>query len=307
MGLLRILIPVSLPQSGAALTRLAHLLVGDNREGRVYALHLKSAPPNTRPIAAASTSRTTLQRRPWPRSWIEAKAHSIKAESISFMSSDVASGIAAAAVARQVDLVLMGFHKPIIGRTILGGTVHRVLGGCPADVAVFVDRGLDRPKRILVPYLGNDHDRMALELAFQLARNSQAQITVLHVVPPERRAGQPVLNARGAVDKVLPDAAARAAVTFRVVEDASPVDAVVREAAQADLLVIGVAEEWGARVASVRLACRADCRRVQQFDPDGAPLSASNGDLRLVEGHGPDDGQGRAAGLTDRACAPSCG
>ena len=34
-------------------------------------------------------------------------------------------------------------------------------------------------------------------------------------------------------------------MTFKVVEDDSPVDAVLREAEQADLVVIGVAEEWG--------------------------------------------------------------
>ena len=36
----------------------------------------------------------------------------------------------------------MGFHKPVFGRTMLGGTVHRVMTGVEADVGVFVDRGL---------------------------------------------------------------------------------------------------------------------------------------------------------------------
>jgi nucleotide-binding universal stress UspA family protein len=34
-------------------------------------------------------------------------------------------------------------------------------------------------------------------------------------------------------------------VQFKVVEDESPVDAVLREAEQVDLVIIGVAEEWG--------------------------------------------------------------
>jgi nucleotide-binding universal stress UspA family protein len=34
-------------------------------------------------------------------------------------------------------------------------------------------------------------------------------------------------------------------VTFKVIEHDSPVDAVLAEAASADLVVIGVAEEWG--------------------------------------------------------------
>jgi nucleotide-binding universal stress UspA family protein len=136
----------------------------------------------------------------------------------------------------------MGFHKPVIGATILGGTVHRVLTTCPSDVAIFVDRGVEQVKRILVPFLGSSHDRLAMELAARMSRKTGAQITVLHVVHPQR---DRALDARAAVDRVFADPSSPTPVTFRVVEDGSPVDVVLRETPNFDLVVIAVAEEWG--------------------------------------------------------------
>ena len=42
----------------------------------------------------------------------------------------------------------MGFHKPVFGRGILGGTVHKMLTHCQADVAIFVDRGFRQARKI---------------------------------------------------------------------------------------------------------------------------------------------------------------
>ena len=66
-----------------------------------------------------------------------------------------------------------------------GGPVHRVLKDSPSDVAILVDRGLPtRPRSVLVPYLGSDDDRLALEIASTISRSCGAATTVLHVVPP---------------------------------------------------------------------------------------------------------------------------
>ena len=173
-------------------------------------------------------------------------------ETISFMSRDVPGDIARVARERGVGLILMGFHRAVLGRTMLGGTVHRVLAGGPADVGVFVDRGFDgfgEAGRVLVPYLGSRHDRLALELAGRLGRNAGAEVTVLHVVPPGRGrpggAAGPVLHAGTEVERVFKEPSQSAAVRMRVVEDASPAEAVVRESAEFDLVIIGLSEQWG--------------------------------------------------------------
>ena len=66
-------------------------------------------------------------------------------------------------------------------------------------------------------------------------------------------------------------------VVFRVVEDPSPVDAVLREAESADLVVIGVAEEWGLeshlfgfRPQRIALECSKSLLIVRKFGRGGA-------------------------------------
>jgi nucleotide-binding universal stress UspA family protein len=134
---------------------------------------------------------------------------------------------------------------------MLGGTVHRILENVTTDVAILVDRGYLGARKILVPYLGGgEHDRLALQLAARAARGGQAEVVVLHVRAADGRNGKPSA-AKSEVERVL-NAAAQTrteqqplAWEFRAVEDASPVDAVLREAGGYDLIVIGVSEQWG--------------------------------------------------------------
>jgi Kef-type K+ transport system membrane component KefB/nucleotide-binding universal stress UspA family protein len=236
-----VLIPVARPENGIALARLAALLIGDpNRGARVFALHLQ--PPRERDAYRTALDEGETGDPALAPLLAEAAKLHLPTDPIAFVTRDVSGDIAKVAAGRSANLVLMGFHKPVIGATILGGTVHRVLTTCPSDVGIFVDRGLEQIKRILVPFLGSSHDRLAMELAGRMARKNNAQITVLHVVQPNR---DKALDAQSAVDRVFADPAQPQPVTFRVVHDASPVDAVLRETAHYDLVVIGVAEEWG--------------------------------------------------------------
>jgi nucleotide-binding universal stress UspA family protein len=212
----------------------------------------------------------------------QARRDKLPVESISVRGLDVAAGICRVAAMRAVSLVLMGFSKPMLGKTVLGGTVHRVLNNCRSDVAIFVDRaekGIVKIEKIMVPYLGGRHDRRALELAARMASHTKARVTVLHVVPPKIGGGTRHLDARGAVDAAFATASGKPVpggqaaekahaggtgseagaasgrgsesgqgdeqAELRVVEDSSPVNAVLRESEGYDLVVLGIAEEWG--------------------------------------------------------------
>jgi len=240
-----VLIPVSDPTSGAPLLNLASNLAGPERENvRLLALHLKKPVDHEAYRAgldeAESAGDPTLEP-------LLVKAHEagLNVEPITLTSTDVPDDIAAVARVRQVNLVLMGFHRPVIGHAILGGTVHRVMNAAPSDVGIFVNRGLDGTKRILVPYLGSPHDRLALELAGRLAKATAAQITVLHIVAPNRSTNDRAMGAKTAVDKAFAEPGLASPIQFRVIEDYSPVGAILREAKDFDLVVIGVGEEWG--------------------------------------------------------------
>ncbi len=241
-----ILIPVSLPKSGGPLVQLADTLIGREKDqSRLLALHLRNPADHEAYRSGLDEANVTHDQVLSPL-LAQARGRQIPVEQISFVSRDVAGDIAQTARLNRVDLVLMGFHKPVIGKQILGGTVHRVLSTCEADVAIFVDRGFRTARRILVPYLGSAHDRLAIALAARMARSTDALVTVLHVVPPIRgQEGGNSLSVKGVVDRAFQEPGENIPFTFRVVEDESPVGVVLHQAQNNDLVIIGVAEEWG--------------------------------------------------------------
>ncbi len=236
-----VLIPVADPRSGGPLLRIAEMLVGaTSEEGRIVALHLRRADDReefrsglAEPLA--DPLRPLLD---------HANKNHVKVEPISFVTRDVPHDIARVAKDTGVDLVLTGFHRPVFGKTILGGTVHRILQETPADAAVFVDRGFLGAQRVLIPYLGSEHDRFALELGGRLAREAKAEITALHIVAPQRVTGDS-LHASTVIDRVFNDPTQPVPVHVRVVESQYPVDAVLEASHDFDLIVIGVSGEWG--------------------------------------------------------------
>ncbi len=239
-----ILIPLSMPRSAAPLAELADMLTESaDRPRKVVGLYLR--PQHDFDILRSHVDdKPADQYEPLHRLQEEATRRELPIEVVSFVTRDPGMDIAAIANARAVDMILMGFHKPLISHSVLGGTVHRVMSGARCDVGVFVDRGLHGVHTVLVPYLGSSHDRLALEVAGQIGRSAKAKVTVLHVVEPGRPAKiKP--GAEEAVGKTHHDPSQPEPVVFKVVEDVSPVDAVIREAAAYDLVVIGVAEEWG--------------------------------------------------------------
>ncbi len=241
-----ILIPVAHPRSGAPLVRIAEMIAGRaTATSRIIALFLRR-PSEHEAYRSGLHEQADEPAHEQPLQSLveEAAEREVKVEPLSFVSRDVPAGIAAVADQRQSSLVLMGFHKPIIGRTILGGTVHRVFSSAPCDVAVFVDRGFETVQRVLVPCLGSMHDPLALDLARRIRENTQARITVLYIVTNDRRM-MPASESQREVERLFNDPAQTSPVEFRIVNDPSPVDAVLKESANHDLVVIGVAEEWG--------------------------------------------------------------
>ncbi len=240
-----VLIPVSDPASGGPLLRMAAAIAGNNpEERRLLALHLRR-PTNHDAYRASVEPELQQEESSLAPLLVDARKDGLTVEPITLTSISVPDDIAAVARVRQVNLVLMGFHKPVIGHAILGGTVHSVMTHAPADVGIFVNRGLDGARRILVPYLGSAHDRLALDIASRLGRGTTGvQITVLHVVAPNRGDSAQALGAKNAADRAFTEPGQNP-VLMRIVEHASPVAAILEAAKEFDLVIIGVGEEWG--------------------------------------------------------------
>jgi nucleotide-binding universal stress UspA family protein len=229
------------------MVKLGHALAaGGATPSQFYALHL------IRPTGRASFQlRHSPEPREEPREDAEgalkpllerARRLALEVRPLSFVSAEPARDICRTAEAKQADLILLGWHKPLFSQTVLGGTVHEVMREADTDVAVLVDRGLGDIHRVLVPFIGSRHDRAALGLARRLVRGVGAEVTVLHVKSPDEAPGQPA--SRLLDEKLFPEASAR--VRLEVVTHASPEDAVLAEAGQGyDLVVVGVGPEWG--------------------------------------------------------------
>ena len=237
-----VLIPVSMPRTAVPLAELADLITGrDTTDRRVIGLYLRS-PTDFDILRSQLHDRAPDEYEPLQRLREEAERLHMPLETVSFVTRDPGSDIASTANARGLDMILMGFHKPLLTQSILGGTVNRVFSGAHCHVGVFVDRGFRGVRKVLVPHLGSSHDKLALELAGRIGRSSGAHVTVLLVNEP----GSPPGDAATAqlISEVFGSSMAEP-VVMMTVEDASPVNAVIREAASHDLLVIGVSEQWG--------------------------------------------------------------
>ena len=237
-----VLIPVSMPRTAVPLAELADLITGrDTTDRRVIGLYLRSS-TDFDILRSEFRDRSPDEYEPLQRLREEAARLHMPLETMSFVTRDPGSDIANTANARGLDMILMGFHKPLLTHSILGGTVNRVFSSAECHVGVFVDRGFHGVRKVLVPHFGSSHDQVALELAGRIGRSSGAHVTVLHVNEPGRPPGDAA--AAELIAKVFTSAMPEPVVMLTVV-DASPVDAVIREAASHDLLVIGVAEQWG--------------------------------------------------------------
>ncbi len=236
-----VLMCVSHEQAGAGMVTLGRALLGaPSPSSQLYALHLirptERASFHLRhdPEKASGNTLTPLLSR--------ASSLGLEVRPLSFVSAEPAVDICRTAEAKQASLILLGWHKPLFSRTMLGGTVHEVMQEAGTDVAVLVDRGLENVRRVLVPFIGSPHDRAALSLARRLLQHATAEVTVLHVTAPEGTHGP--TGARPLVEELFPEGSGQ--VHFKVVAHASPEDAALEECRNGyDLVVAGVGEEWG--------------------------------------------------------------
>ncbi len=242
----RVLMCVAYDRSGPAMVTVAGALAGRTDDAhRLYALRL--VPPNDRASFVLAHERSAGEATALGPLLERADTLDLAVRPLAFVSAHPARDICNVASVKRADLVLLGWHKPIIGRAVLSGTVNDVMRAADTNVAVLVDRGLGWTSRVLVPYLGGPHDRGALFLAARLARQAGASVTILQICEPDpKRTGAP--SAADAVRQVLRetrrDGGGR--LELKLVEHTRPADAVIDECENGyDLVVVGIGAAWG--------------------------------------------------------------
>ncbi|HEX5032974.1 MAG TPA: cation:proton antiporter, partial [bacterium] len=268
-----ILVSIALLRAGGGLLKIARALAGGD-SSRLYALHLvKTSERPSYYVKGSDAMEEYSQLAPL----LEPFRHSgLDLRPLSFPTNDPAEDIVEVARTKAADLVLLGWHKPILGQTVLGGTVHEVMENSRTTVAVFIDRGLQRIGRILVPYISSSHDRAALALAQRMARFLHSEVVILHVMQPQHAVDDPHAMVKS-FDEDFIDPDTESQVKLEVIESLSPIEAVLEESKNGyDLVVIGVSEDFdlehrlfGLRPERIAAECPVSMLIVRQA-PNGA-------------------------------------
>jgi nucleotide-binding universal stress UspA family protein len=249
------LVCVSSDVSGPGLVTVGSAVagVGSDDESRIYALRLVAPTTRASDLLEQRDSVTNEGGPPAEEDGVlkptldRARELAITVRPLSFMSSAPAKDICDVAEVKHADLVLLGWHHRVFGSTMLSGTVHQVMRAAAPTVGVFVDRGLARIQRILVPYLGSEHDQAALAVARRVAQNTGARVTILHVVDSKKGDALRL----GVEEKMREefrevDGAKHYDVELRVVSTSDRGKTVIEESARGyDLLLIGMGKQWG--------------------------------------------------------------
>ncbi|BAZ32522.1 sodium/hydrogen exchanger [Cylindrospermum sp. NIES-4074] len=160
------------------------------------------------------------------------------------ISSNVARETAQIAMIEQVDLLLVGWHRPAFSTNRLGGRVGQMLSTAPVDVAVFIDRGGERLESLLVPYSANIHDDLALILALRLLINRETcMLQILQVKTENSQKGE-LSNELHTIMEQLPKSV-RDRIDIKNIVDLEPIQAVVAASETVDLTIAGTSRAWG--------------------------------------------------------------
>lgn len=267
-----ILVSIALLRGGGGLLKIAHAIAGEG-PSRVYALHLvRSSERPSYYVKGSDAMEEYSELQPLLEPYRES---GLDLRPLSFPTSNPAEDIAEVARVKASDLILLGWHKPLLSQAVLGGTVHKVMENSSATVAVFIDRGLKRIGRILVPYISSSHDRAALGLAQRMARSLHSQVVILHVMQPQHAVEDPHA-VRKSLDEDFVDPETDSDVKLEVIESLSPIEAVLEESKNGyDLVIIGVSEDFdlehrlfGLRPERIAAECPVSMLLVRQAPPN---------------------------------------
>ncbi len=238
----RILIPLANPRTAADLVRIGASVM--DRGGYLVALGIVEIPEGV-PLSEGATrarhARRLLQQ------VLDFVPEGVELRTLVRIGRRAAEGIQETAAEEDADLIVFGWSGTPGGRrgaqAVFTPTIDEVVRDAPCDIAVVKQRGVGEVRRILVPVRGGPHAELALRFADALGRRMDAEVAVLHILPPG--VGEPVrAQAERALQGFIRQHARGRSVAL--VREALHVrNAILREAESADLLVMGASVTAG--------------------------------------------------------------
>ena len=234
----RIMVAVANPANALEMVRMTYRLAGA-KSARVQLLHMVPVPPNV-PLRDAHKYMLTGREG-------MTETHLYLAPMFPITTTmrycrNIARGILSAARDKHVNLLILGWHGRPAGQVFrLGSTIDPIIERCPCNVLVLKDCGGNREfGRVLVPIGGGPDSAYALEMAAIFAEQETGQVTALTVARPGDEPMDLEEFIRSQADRLaLPPER----ITPRVVESNDIAGAILAEAPDHDLVILGCTRE----------------------------------------------------------------
>ena len=239
----RIVIPLANPRTAADLVRIGAALVAPG--GTLTALSIVEVPEGMQLSEGATRAR---QARRLLQRVLEFTPDGVDLRTVVRIGRRAPEGIVELAAEEEADLIIFGWGGRPAGRPeaadVFSPTIDEVLRDAPCDIAVVKQRGITDINRILVPVRGGPHAELALRFASALGRSFGAEVDAIHVVTPGL---DPLLRAQTErALAILVRQQGGEGPQPRVVEGTDVGDAILAQAADTELVVMGASAPAGA-------------------------------------------------------------
>lgn len=249
-GVYRILVPVANPSTQQGLLQLAATIAGERSPAAV--VHPLSLIEIEEDYAFQSTPEGADRLIQERYQQLEELIQTLEPPPIRSLihpivrvSNDVARATTEIAALDGISLIVVGWHRPAFSNNRLGGRVGQILSLAPVDVAVYIDRGKQSLESLLVPYVGNIHDDLALVIALRLLTNyDTAFLSVLQVTQTPQAQSEFSYELRDIMQQ-LPQKVRDRVSLIQPKEASEPIPAVIEASARADLTIVGMSRAWG--------------------------------------------------------------
>ena len=257
----RILLPLANPRTARDLVRIG-AGVADGRPTEITALGIVEVPEGVSLSEGATQAR--VARRLLQRVLDFGDEEGVELRTLVRIGRHAADGVIEAVGEEDSDLVVFGWGgpptptqalraeaeatemtlagEPSTPRPVFSPTIDAVVRESPCDIAVVKQRGLDDVKSILVPVRGGPHAELAMRISRDLAKRFNARMVVLHVVP-KGIGDRAVERQQQAVDAFVKEHAGTRRATGMIREATSVRQAIIKEAANHDLVVMGASAQ----------------------------------------------------------------
>jgi chloride channel protein, CIC family len=234
----RVLVPVANPATLDALVDFA-AAVARRKKGEIIALHVVSQ----QEAASPEEARRSAEGR---RTLLEETVGSLRDRTVAIhtmtrLSDDPAQAILDTAHSEACSLIIMGWQgymrSVAFGRS-LGHVLDPVIAGAPCDLAIVKTKGLDHPRRLMVPTAGGPNAILALDIALAFSWRNRGEVSLVTVV----KKGQEEAGRRH-LAKTLGGVKTRQRVRQEVLLGDDAAKTILKESRDYDLIMLGATEE----------------------------------------------------------------